>query len=76
MLENKTVTKVRRMTDDEQSRENWSGNNYAPCVIVFEDGTRIHASRDPEGNGPGALMGWEDTQEGDRPIRVMPVDEM
>lgn len=35
MLENKTVTKVRRMTDDEQSRENWSGNNYARVSLYL-----------------------------------------
>lgn len=57
-LETQTVSEVRQMTDAELKHEGW--NHYhgkTPTIIVFEDGTKIYPSKDPEGNGPGALFG-------------------
>lgn len=54
MLEGKTVKEVRLMTAKEKRDNAWSAS---PVVIVFTDGTIIFPSRDPEGNGPGALFG-------------------
>jgi len=57
-LENKTVSEVRQMTDAELEREGWDHyRGSTPTVLVFEDGTRVFPSKDPEGNGPGALFG-------------------
>lgn len=54
----KTVKAVRPMTKKELNGEGWDGR--AGAVIEFDDGTLIYASRDEEGNGPGALFGAKD----------------
>ena len=57
-LENQYVKEVRKMTDAELAREGWEHHREkTPTVIVFEDGTNVYPSKDPEGNGPGALFG-------------------
>lgn len=54
----KRIIAVRNMTEEEAADEGWTfGRHGAPTVIVLDDGTRVYASRDPEGNGPGALFG-------------------
>jgi len=35
-------------------QEGW---DYGTTVIVFADGTKIYASQDDEGNGPGTMFG-------------------
>jgi len=58
------------MTDAELEREGWNYHTGSiPTVIVFEDGTKVFPSKDPEGNGPGALFGISDD---DRPFRFNP----
>lgn len=50
------VVKVRPLTEEEAEEEGW--DHRGDCaVLVFDDGSLIYASRDPEGNGPGALFG-------------------
>lgn len=57
-LETQSVQEIRQMTDAELEREGWDHHRgKTPTVIVFEDGTKIYPSKDPEGNGPGALFG-------------------
>lgn len=52
------VTDVRMMTEDELQIECWDESAHDfPVVIVFEDGSKIYASADPEGNGPGCIFG-------------------
>lgn len=52
------VTDVRMMTKGELDSEGWEESfGDFPVVIVFEDGSKIYASCDPEGNGPGCLFG-------------------
>lgn len=56
------ISDVRSYTDEELESE-WGGEGYG-CVIILEDGTPIHASRDDEGNGPGAIfVGWRVREE-------------
>lgn len=52
------VTNVRMMTIDELTNECWDdcSSHYA-VVLEFEDGSKIYASSDPEGNSPGCLFG-------------------
>lgn len=50
------IVDVRSMTEEEAEREGWYGHITAP-VLELEDGTTLFPSRDPEGNGPGALFG-------------------
>lgn len=55
----KTIKAIRPMTAAELENEGWTGltRGYAPVVIEFSDGSKIYASQDEEGNGPGALFG-------------------
>lgn len=48
------------MTRREMEGEDWGGEPaWEPqaTVLVLDDGTKLYASRDSEGNGPGALFG-------------------
>ena len=57
-LVGRTIRQVRRMTAAELHAEAWdAGPGDVPAVLVLDDGTKLYASRDPEGNGPGALFG-------------------
>jgi hypothetical protein len=50
----KVIKKVRSMTKSELIAENWKGGKA--LIIELEDGTKLYASRDPHGSGPGALF--------------------
>jgi hypothetical protein len=55
-----TIVAVRAMTKKETEAEGWEEDFHGPAtVIVLANGTRIYASQDEEGNGPGALFGAE-----------------
>lgn len=67
------VTEVRMMTNAELMAECWEKSwGGFPVVIVFEDGSKIYASSDPEGNDAGCLFGM--TSKGES-IIVSPLDE-
>ena len=51
----KQIVEIREIGRDELDGEGWDERNGSP-VIVLADGTRIYASQDYEGNGPGALF--------------------
>lgn len=51
------IADIRPMTGDELEAEGWTERHATHFAIVLDDGTLIYASRDPEGNGPGALLG-------------------
>jgi hypothetical protein len=51
----KQIVEIREITQDELDGEGWDERNGSP-VIVLADGTRIYASQNYEGNGPGALF--------------------
>ena len=56
------LVEVRMMTKMETDHEGWA---HPTVVMVFEDGTRVYPSRDPEGNGGGALFCiWPDGKDG------------
>lgn len=51
-------TNVRWLSEEEALNEGWDDirwNNTA--VLEFNDGSKVYASCDPEGNGPGSLFG-------------------
>ena len=54
LLVGRTDIAVRPMTEEEMESEGW--DKRTP-VLVFDDGTKLYASVDDEGNGPGALFG-------------------
>lgn len=52
---------IRAMTKKELEAEGWDEDNIhgAPTVLVLSNGTKLFASQDEEGNGPGALFGTD-----------------
>lgn len=68
------VTEVRMMTKLELEAEGWE-NYYGgyPVMIIFNDGSKIYASSDPEGNDAGCLFGM--TSKGEA-IIVSPLTDM
>jgi hypothetical protein len=52
----KKIKNVRKMTARELEKEGWS-ENRPPIVIVLDDGSKMFASMDEEGNGPGCMFG-------------------
>lgn len=51
------VVSIRKMTKAEMKREYWEG--FKPGIAIdLSDGTTLYPARDEEGNGPGALMGY------------------
>jgi hypothetical protein len=50
------VVRIRKMTKEELEREGW---NEPSMAVELSSGAIIYASRDEEGNGPGALFGWD-----------------
>lgn len=57
------ITKVRWMTKAEIDSEGWYTGGM---VLVLDDGSKIYASQDDEGNGAGALFGMGKDGEGFR----------
>jgi hypothetical protein len=59
-----TIVEIRKMTDEEMTQEYWTPDNIRgnPTVIELSNGTILFPSRDPEGNGPGALFGRNEDQ--------------
>lgn len=52
------IVGIRYMTAQEMKEEEWAQTMHGPpTVIVLDDGGLIFASRDEEGNGPGAIFG-------------------
>ena len=51
LLAGRTIKEVKYQDNNEE----YDWHQSAP-IIVLDDGTEIIASRDPEGNGPGALF--------------------
>jgi len=52
----KTIKTVRCLSKAELLKEGWDDREGA-MALVLDDGAIIYASRDYEGNGPGALFG-------------------
>jgi hypothetical protein len=56
-LVGKTIAEVRDITDDEaEDVFGWPSGHGIEAVVVLDDGTRLIASADPEGNQPGVLF--------------------
>lgn len=67
------VTEVRMMTKLELEAEGWEESwGGFPVMLVFEDGSKIYASSDPEGNDAGCLFGMT---KGGQTIMISPIDD-
>lgn len=60
-VQGKTIVDIRWMSEDEVREMGWS---CGAVVLVLDDGTLLLPSRDDEGNGPGALFGQSDSEDG------------
>lgn len=57
-LEGKRIVQIRPMNGEEMEHEGWiSMPGFVHVCLVLDDGQRLYASQDDEGNGPGALFG-------------------
>lgn len=55
MLTHRVIVDVHTATDSEMFIEGWTGE-ARPAVIVLDDGTKLYASRDERGTGPGVMF--------------------
>ena len=55
-LEGAKIVKVREMTRQELQAEGWSLGRNGCRVLELNNGIKLYASQDYEGNGPGALF--------------------
>lgn len=53
------IVGLRAMTSKEMDNQGWDEDNFSgnPVVLVLNNGTKLYASQDSEGNGPGAMFG-------------------
>ena len=51
------IVDVRLMKKKELEFEAWEHCNEVSAVLILDNGDKIYASQDYEGNGPGALFG-------------------
>jgi len=54
-----TIVDVEMLSDKDMESEGWDSNERS-AVLILDDGTRLYASCDYEGNGPGAIFGRKD----------------
>ena len=55
-LEGARIVKIREMTRKEATNEGWDLGKDGCRALELSNGTVLYASRDYEGNGPGALF--------------------
>ena len=55
-LENAKIVKIRELTNKEAEVEGWDLSHNGCRVLVLDNGIKLYASQDYEGNGPGALF--------------------
>ena len=61
-IEGSKIVKVRNMTNREAIAEGWSLRHNGCRVLELDNGIKLYASQDYEGNGPGALFFTEKNQ--------------
>ena len=55
-IEGAKIVKIRDMTNKEADSEGWDLSHNGCRVLVLDNGIKLYASQDYEGNGPGALF--------------------
>jgi hypothetical protein len=58
------IVEIRPMTKRELAAQGWDDYRGMPTVLVLDNGTKLFASQDHEGNGPGAIFGEDKKGEG------------
>jgi len=54
VITGQTIVMIRPMNEQEIENEGWCAET---TVIVLNNGTKLYASMDEEGNGPGCMFG-------------------
>ena len=55
-IEGAKIVNIREMTKKEADAEGWELYRNGCRVLVLDNGIKLYASQDYEGNGPGALF--------------------
>ena len=55
-IEGSKIVKIREMSRKEAYAEGWSLRHNGCRVLELDNGIKLYASQDYEGNGPGALF--------------------
>ena len=55
-IEGAKIVSIREMTKKEADAEYWSLRHNGCRVLELDNGIKLYASQDYEGNGPGALF--------------------
>ena len=55
-LEGTKIVRIREMSKKEAYAEGWSLRHNGCRVLELDNGIKLYASQDYEGNGPGALF--------------------
>ena len=58
-LEGSKIVKIREMTKKEAENEYWDLSHDGCRVLELDNGIKLYASQDYEGNGPGALFFYD-----------------
>ena len=58
-LEGAKIVRIREMTRKEADNECWDLSHNGCRVLVLDNGIKLYASQDYEGNGPGALFFYD-----------------
>ena len=74
------IVDVRLMKKKDLEFEGWEHTDELSAVLVLDNGDKIYASQDYEGNGPGALFGVRspekiNKEDGARGFVVYPSEE-
>lgn len=62
LVKGATIEEAREMADDELEIEGWPEQARALVVLELSSGVVIYPSRDAEGNGGGALVGYTEDE--------------
>ncbi len=65
-LKGQKIVEIRPMTRDEMEAEAWDDYHQPPMIIILDSGMFLYPMADPEGNGPGCLVGSMDVQDVER----------
>ena len=50
------IVNIKQMSRQEASKEGWDLGRNGCRVLILDNGIKLYASQDYEGNGPGALF--------------------
>ena len=58
-IEGAKIVRIREMTKKEAELEGWDLSHDGCRVLALSNGIKLYPSQDYEGNGPGAIFGYD-----------------